>query len=139
MRADETVLAAAARAPVARLATVAVSGAIDLVPITFALTEMTLVTAVDHKPKRTTRLRRLDNIARDPRVTVLVDHYDNEDWSSLWWARLRGRAVVVGDGPEFDQAIGKLIAKYPQHYREHPPQGPVIVIDIDDVHTWRAS
>jgi len=139
MSADETVLAAAAGAPVARLATAAASGAIDLVPITFALTGTTLVTAVDHKPKRTTQLRRLDNIARDPRVTVLVDHYDNDDWSSLWWVRLRGRAVVVRDGPDFDDAIGQLIAKYPQHYGEHPPQGPVIVIDIDDVHTWRAS
>ena len=139
MRDDDAVLAAAARAPVARLATAAPTGDIDLVPITFALVGATLVTAVDHKTKRTTRLRRLDNIAHNPRVTVLVDHYDDDDWSSLWWARLRGQAVVVAHGAQFDDAIEQLMAKYPQHYRQRPPQGPAIVIAIDDVHTWRAS
>ena len=69
---------------------------------------------------------------------MLVDHYD-DDWSTLWWARLRGRAVVVDDGPRFADAIARLIAKYPQHYAQQPPQGPVIAVDIIDVHTWRAS
>jgi PPOX class probable F420-dependent enzyme len=138
MGADDRVLAAAAGAPVARLATVAASGDIDLVPITFAFAGRTLVSAVDHKPKRTTRLQRLDNISRDPRVTVLVDHYA-DDWSSLWWARLRGLAVVVAEGPRFADAIEQLVAKYPQHYGQNPPQGPAIVIDVIEVRTWRAS
>jgi PPOX class probable F420-dependent enzyme len=138
MNADIDVLESAARSPVARLATVGASGEIDLVPITFALSGSSLVTAVDHKPKRSRRLRRLDNIARDPRVTVLVDHYD-DDWSKLWWARLRGLAFVVSHGPRFDGAIAQLVAKYPQHYASQPPQGPVIAIDITEVRTWRAS
>ncbi|TML11074.1 MAG: TIGR03668 family PPOX class F420-dependent oxidoreductase [Actinobacteria bacterium] len=138
MNADIDVFASAALSPVARLATVGASGEIDLVPITFALSGSSLVTAVDHKPKRSRRLRRLDNIARDPRVTVLVDHYD-DDWSKLWWARLRGRAFVVSHGPRFDGAIAQLVAKYPQHYGSQPPQGPVIAIDITEVRTWRAS
>ena len=136
--ADAAVLAAAARSPVARLATIAASGEVDLVPITFALMGAIIVSAVDHKPKQTRRLRRLDNIERDPRVTVLIDHYD-DNWASLWWVRLRGRAVVVDDGPRFDRAIAQLVAKYPQHYGPTPPQGPVIHIDITDVRTWRSS
>lgn len=135
---DATVLAAAARSPVARLATIAVSGEVDLVPITFALEGATIVSAVDHKPKQTRRLRRLDNIAHDPSVTVLIDQYD-DDWAALWWVRLRGHAVVVDDGPRFDVAIAQLVAKYPQHYGPMPPQGPVIHIDITDVRSWRAS
>ena len=135
---DDALLAAAARSPVARLATIAASGEVDLVPITFVLTATTIVSAVDHKPKQTRQLRRLDNIAREPRVTVLIDHYD-DDWTSLWWVRLRGRAVVVDDGPRFDVAIAQLVAKYPQHYAPTPPQGPVIQIDITDVRTWRSS
>ena len=138
MSAENDILESAARSPVARLATVGASGEIDLVPITFALSGSSLVTAVDHKPKRSRRLRRLDNIARDPRVTVLVDHYD-DDWSKLWWARLRGRAFVVSHGPRFDGAIAQLVAKYPQHYGSQPPQGPAIAIDITEVRTWRAS
>jgi PPOX class probable F420-dependent enzyme len=135
---DEGVLEEAARSPVARLATAAPKGQIDLVPITFALAGTTVVTAVDHKAKQTRRLQRLANIARDPRVTVLVDHYD-DDWSTLWWARLKGLAAVVTEGPRFADAIELLVAKYPRHYSPHPPQGPVIIIDITDVYTWRAS
>lgn len=138
MRSDDDVLESAARWPVARLATVGASGDIDLVPITFALSGSSLVTAVDHKPKQSRQLRRLDNITRNPRVTVLVDRYD-DDWSTLWWARLRGIASVVHEGPRFADAIARLIAKYPQHYALQPPQGPVIAVDIIDVHTWRAS
>ncbi len=136
---DDKLVETAARAPVARLATLAASGAVDLVPITFALSGSTIVTAVDHKPKQTRRLHRLDNIARDPRVTVLVDHYDENDWAELWWVRLRGLATIIDDGPRFARAIALLAAKYPQHYGLVPPQGPVIEIDVTDVRTWRAS
>jgi PPOX class probable F420-dependent enzyme len=73
------------------LATHNPSGAIDLVPITFAFVGDTIVTAVDHKPKRTTHLQRLENIRRNPHVTVLVDQYA-DDWNALWWVRIRGDA-----------------------------------------------
>ncbi|HUP71496.1 MAG TPA: TIGR03668 family PPOX class F420-dependent oxidoreductase [Acidimicrobiales bacterium] len=134
---EDKLLAVAARSPVARLATLGAAG-VDLVPITFALTGSTVVTAVDHKPKQTRRLRRLDNIERDPRVTVLIDHYD-DDWASLWWVRLRGFARVVDEGPRFATAIEQLVAKYPRHYSRVSPAGPVIEIDVTEVRTWRAS
>ena len=135
---DDALLAAAARWPVARLATATASGEIDLVPITFALEGSTLVTAVDHKPKRTRKLRRLENIAREPRVTVLIDRYD-DDWASLWWVRLRGIAIVVSEGPGFTDAIAQLVEKYPRHYSQVPPEGPVIRVDITDVRVWQSS
>ena len=65
-----------------------------LVPICFVVVDGWLVGAVDHKPKRTGQLRRLDDMEHSGRATVLVDHYDDEDWSLLWWVRVRGRAVV---------------------------------------------
>ena len=122
----------------ARLATIGSAGAVDLVPITFAWHTTAFVTAVDHKPKRTRHLRRLDNIARDPRVTILIDHY-SDDWSELWWVRLRGTAVVIEDGPRFTDALARLVAKYPLQYGRHRPEGPVIEIDVTDVRVWRAS
>ena len=134
---EDKLLVAAARSPVARLATIGPSG-VDLVPITFALAGSTIVTAVDHKPKQTRRLRRVENIGRDPRVTVLIDHYD-DDWTSLWWVRLRGLARVIDDGPRFAAAVEQLVAKYPRHYAGMAPAGPVIEIDVTDVRTWRAS
>src|SRR5204862_1297005 len=86
-----------AAARVARLATTDPDGRPHLVPIVFALDGDTLYTAVDRKPKRSARLRRVENARARPDVTVLVDHYD-EDWERLWWIRLRGRARVLDDG-----------------------------------------
>ncbi len=120
-------------APVARLATVDRQGRPHVVPICFVLDGNTLFTAVDEKPKRTRRLRRLENIAANPRVEVLIDHYE-DDWSRLWWVRLRGRARIVDDR----RAVELLAAKYPQ-YRDRPPAGPVIAIEIEERSEWTSS
>ena len=124
-----------ASARVARLATHNPSGAIDLVPITFALVDDTIVSVVDHKPKRTSQLQRLQNIRQNPDVTVLVDHYA-EDWRVLWWVRLRGDAVVHDDAPS--EVVFALSDKYEQ-YRQQPPAGPAIVVRIRDVLAWNAG
>src|SRR5688500_15454960 len=87
----ERARAVAGSARVARLATRNPSGEIDLVPVVFALLGGDrLVTAVDQKPKTTRRLQRLADVEHDPRVTVLIDHYDDADWTALWWVRLHG-------------------------------------------------
>jgi PPOX class probable F420-dependent enzyme len=123
-------------ARVARLATHNPSGVVDLVPITFAaVDEHTLVTAIDHKPKRTPRLQRLANIRHDPRVSVLVDHYD-DDWSTLWWVRLQGTATVV-ETPSDDQ-LAPLVAKYAP-YRKRRPSGPMIVVTVARIRAWSAA
>jgi PPOX class probable F420-dependent enzyme len=120
-------------ARVARLATVDPQGRPHVVPICFVLDGDTLYTAVDEKPKRTRRLQRLRNIEANPSVEVLIDHYD-DDWSQLWWARLRGSARIVDD----PHALELLAAKYPQ-YRERPPSGPVITVAIEARTEWRAT
>jgi PPOX class probable F420-dependent enzyme len=121
-------------ARVARLATTDPDGRPHLVPIVFALEGDTLYSAVDRKPKRSTKLRRIENARARPDVTILVDHYD-EDWGRLWWIRLRGRARVLDSGEERDRALGLLQEKYPQ-YRAEPPEGPVLAVDITDVREW---
>ena len=123
---------------VARLATTNTGLGVDVVPIVFALLPGDrLVSIVDQKPKSTTRLRRLDNIRANPAVTVLVDHYE-DDWERLWWVRVRGTASVVVDGPEFDEALAALVARYPQ-YVEAPPPGPVVSVAVEDWTGWKAS
>jgi PPOX class probable F420-dependent enzyme len=124
-------------ARVARLATTDRDGRPHLVPIVFALDGDTLYSAVDRKPKRSRTLRRIENARARPDVTVLVDHYD-DDWSALWWIRLRGRARVLDDGEERERALALLQAKYPQ-YREEPPDGPVLAVDVVEVRDWAAS
>ncbi len=120
-------------ARVARLATVDAGGRAHVVPICFALDGDALYTAVDEKPKRTRALQRLRNIEADPRVEVLIDHYD-DDWSQLWWVRLRGTARIVDD----PRAVELLAAKYPQ-YRVEEPAGPVIAVAIEERSEWTAS
>ena len=129
------------RARVARLATADSASRPHLVPITFALLDdRTIVTAVDHKPKRTSKLRRLDNISANPAVAVLADHY-SDAWDELWWVRADGTARIVGaagDRGLRDQALDALAQRYAQ-YRETPPAGAVIVISVERWSGWAAA
>jgi PPOX class probable F420-dependent enzyme len=125
-----------ASARIARLATLTPEGRLHLVPISFALRENVLYTAVDEKPKSSRRLQRLANVQAHPDVAVLVDHYD-EDWSRLWWVRLRGTARIVEDGPECGMALALLADKYEQ-YRVQPPGGPVLAIALGEWRGWSA-
>jgi PPOX class probable F420-dependent enzyme len=120
-----------AAARVARLATVSAAGVPHLVPVTFAVHGEVVVFAVDHKPKTTTSLRRLANIAENPAVCFLADGYD-EDWSKLWWARADGTAQVLPDASRAEP-ISWLQAKYEQ-YASRPPEHAVV---STLVHTWR--
>jgi PPOX class probable F420-dependent enzyme len=127
-----------ASAPVARLASVDAEGGPHLVPITFALDGDVVVSAVDHKPKRTARLRRLANIEANPRVAVLADQYE-DDWSRLWWVRGDGLARVIERGADdHERAIARLAARYPQ-YAERAPDGPAIEIRISRWSGWRPA
>lgn len=120
-------------APVARLATVSADGVPHLVPIVFALDGDTIYSAVDGKPKRSRALRRLANIAANPRVSVLVDEY-SPDWSQLWWVRADGVCSVHDASPA---AVSALTAKYPQ-YRDVPLDGPFLHIAVTHWSAWGA-
>jgi PPOX class probable F420-dependent enzyme len=106
--------------------------------VCFAFAGDRVVTAVDHKPKSTTMLRRVANVRANPAVSLLVDQYD-EDWEQLWWVRVDGQArVVSADRPEFEQVIGALHEKYRGQYGLHGLPGPAIVIDAVNWVGWSA-
>ncbi len=124
-----------AGARVARLATA--SRPPHLVPVTFAVDGDPVYTAVDAKPKRSRRLRRLANIEADPAVALLADHY-SDDWDELWWVRADGEAAVVHDPDTVGRAGTLLAARYRQ-YRDAAPEGPVIVITVTAWRGWSAT
>ena len=127
-----------ATADIAHLATAGADGRPHLVPIGFALARDTIYSAVDHKPKRTTALKRLANVVENPHVAVLADHYE-QDWRRLWWVRADGSARVLGtEDDEARTAVALLAERYPQ-YRERPPAGPVLAIDVERWTGWSAS
>jgi PPOX class probable F420-dependent enzyme len=123
--------------PVARLATVSQEGRPHIVPIVFAIDGDILYFAIDAKPKTTTNLKRLKNIAANPAVSVLVDHYE-DDWSKLWWVRADGTARVVTESAEAGRATDLLAGKYEQ-YRRARPGGPVVAIHIARLSGWTGA
>jgi len=128
-----------ASARVARLATADAEGRPHIVPFVFAVDGDTLWSAVDAKPKTTTALRRLANVAANPAVAVLADHYDDADWTALWWVRADGRGrVLEAGGPRARRALDLLVARYAP-YRERPPSGPVLEIEVTHWVGWSAT
>ena len=124
-----------AAARVARVATVDADGRPHLVPIVFVLDGDDVFSIVDAKPKSSPKLKRLRNIETNPRISLLVDHYD-EEWESLWWVRADGTARVVEEGPERDRAIALLREKYPQYETWSDPIGAAMVVHVERWRSW---
>jgi PPOX class probable F420-dependent enzyme len=124
-------------ARVGHLASVEASGEPHVVPVCFVLEGDTVYWAVDHKPKSTRRLRRLENLRANPAAELVADHY-GEDWTQLWWVRVRAVASVLESGAEAVHALDLLAAKYPQ-YRERRPDGPVVRLRIRRWTGWAAT
>ena len=135
---DDEIRRRVAGARVGYLATVNADRRPHLVPITFALCGMAIVTVTDAKPKSSSILQRHRNVVSQPQTSVLVDHYD-DDWTKLWWARADGLAKLLTD-VEADYTIGiaALVDKYPQ-YAADPPSGLMIWIDAITWSGWSYS
>ena len=122
---------------VAHLATADSRAVPQVVPVCFGLAEDVLYITIDRKPKRagTRPLKRLRNIAENPRVAAVFDRYD-EDWRRLAWVMLHGRAGILTEGAEHDRAQSLLRARYTQLEAMAIGPLPVIVIRIERVASW---
>src|SRR6478735_7860945 len=125
------------------LATIAPAGHPRLVPSCFVLAgePPVLYTPIDDKPKRDDdplALARVRDIAADPRVTILVDRWD-EDWTRLAWLRVEGGAILVepaSKGIEHAAAIAGLRAKYPQYGSHRLEERPILRVTPERVVGW---
>lgn len=121
---------------IAHLATVDPSGVPQVLPVCFGLGDRGIYIAIDQKPKRTDRpLQRMRNIAANPAVALVVDHYE-EDWSRLGWVLLRGRAEILDGGGEHAAAQQLLQDRYEQLRAMALTGLPVIAIRIERVASW---
>ena len=128
-----------AAAPSAHLATADASGAPHVIPICYAFDGRVLFSVLDQKPKRAqlTRLRRVRNIQENPRVSLVVDHYE-EDWRRLGYILVMGMAELLFDGREHDAAVRLLRQKYSQYRAMDLDSNPVIKITPQRVVCWGA-
>src|SRR5206468_10034886 len=120
---------------VAHLATASADGRPHVVPVCFVYLDGRIYIAIDEKPKRSLRLKRLRNIEENPQVTLVLDRYD-EDWSRLAWVLVQGTATVLEGGTEHRQALAALREKYPQYREMRLEELPVIEITVGQVSSW---
>jgi PPOX class probable F420-dependent enzyme len=112
---------------------------IDAVPVVYAVDDDGYVgIPIDTvKPKASTRLQREQNLEADPRATLLIEHWDRDDWSRLWWVRAelqwqsdatddRARALAI-----------RLAERYPQYHDK--PFTRVLVLRIVAVSGWSGA
>ena len=104
-------------------------------PVCFAYLDGRIYIAIDEKPKRSLRLKRLRNIEENPQVAIVLDRYD-EDWSRLAWVFVQGTAAVFDAGPEHGRALAALREKYPQYRAMALEQRPVISVTVERVSSW---
>jgi coenzyme F420-0:L-glutamate ligase / coenzyme F420-1:gamma-L-glutamate ligase len=130
-----------AEARVGRLATADGSGAPHNVPVCYWFDGERIYFAIDEKPKRQTgnRIKRMRNIAENPRVALLIDHYE-ADWTQLAYVLVHGAARMVEDPKEYMAALRGLRDKYLQYRRMtlSPERNPIVRIEPDRVHPWGA-
>jgi PPOX class probable F420-dependent enzyme len=100
------------------------------VPVCWAEIDGRIAVAIDDKPKTSRRLQRVRNIERNPEVTLLFDHYEN-DWEQIGWVMVRARASLAPPGT----ARAELAQRYEQ-YSVSPPAGEVIVATPQRIVWW---
>jgi PPOX class probable F420-dependent enzyme len=120
------------------LCTVHPARGVDAVPVAYVLDGDGFVgVPVDRvKPKTSMRLQRERNLEADPRATLLVEHWDRDDWSRLWWVRAELRwadDVPAGRGA----AMAALLAGRYAQYRDQPFDR-VLVLRLTGVSGWAA-
>jgi len=123
-------------ARVGRLGLLDLEGAPRVLPVTFALADGRIWSAIDSKPKRASEPARLRFLRRDPRAALTVDRYSDE-WDQLAWVQVLGRIeiVEVADGAAGLEALSE---KY-EPYREESPPGPLLALQPERYLWWRAA
>jgi len=128
-----------ARARIGHLATASLAAMPHNIPLCFCFDGLHFYFAIDQKPKRQsgTMIKRLRNITENPRVALVIDHYE-ENWHELAYVLVSGRAEVVPAGVEYEAVLESLLKKYPQYRTMEfdPQRNPVARIDPDNVHVW---
>jgi len=111
----------------------------DPQPVVYAVSEDGHVAVpIDRvKPKSSSRLQREDNLEADPRAALLVEHWEAEDWSRLWWVRAHLQHVP-DPPPSLTEDLTARLARAVPQYADRPNHR-LLVCRIVSVTGWSAS
>jgi PPOX class probable F420-dependent enzyme len=123
-------------ARVGRLGWLDLEGAPRVLPVTFAVAQGRIWSAIDRKPKRAGEPARLQFLRRDPRAALTVDRY-SDDWDELAWVQVLGRVEIIEVG-DSGTGLEALSQKY-EPYREETPPGPLLALQPQRYLWWRAT
>jgi PPOX class probable F420-dependent enzyme len=123
-------------ARVARLGLLDLDRGPRVLPVSFAVASGAVWSAIDQKPKSSSEPARLRFLRNDPRVALTVDRY-SDDWDELAWVQVLGTVELL-DPADADPGLEALGAKYPP-YRDAPPPGPVLRLEVERCLHWRAT
>ncbi|GAC1598877.1 MAG: TIGR03668 family PPOX class F420-dependent oxidoreductase [Acidimicrobiales bacterium] len=121
------------------LSTVHAERGVDAVPVVYVVGEGGYVAVpVDRvKPKVSMHLQRARNLEADPRAALLIEHWDERDWSQLWWVRAHLRWEGHDAAGRAAAMAARLADVFPQ-YRDQPFFS-VLVLRVVEVTGWTAS
>src|SRR3990172_6616432 len=124
-------------ARVAHLATADKHAQPHVIPVCFVFDGEHFYSPIDEKPKRVApnQLKRVRNIRANPRVSLVVDRYD-ENWRKLAYVLILGNARVLQRGMAHRKAVRLLRRKYPQYRRMAIDERPIIVVTPKRVKSW---
>lgn len=107
-----------------------------VLPVTYAVWDGAIWSAVDRKPKRPGEPARVRYLRRRPEAALTIDRYSS-DWEQLAWVQILGTVRVdqVADAPD---ATAALAAKYEPYARERPP-GPLLRLAPERILCWAAG
>jgi PPOX class probable F420-dependent enzyme len=110
----------------------------SLVPACYAIDGDRLAIPIDSvKPKGSTALGRVRNLERDPRASLLIEHWDAADWSRLWWVHILLVRTVDEPAERLAHLVRGLSERYAQ-YRD-APFVDVLTFRIEKIGGWEAA
>jgi len=119
------------------LGTVHPERGVDLVPVVFACVDGTIAIPIDIvKDKSTVQLQRSKNLENDPRATLLVERWDRDDWSQLWWVRVEMRSIA--SSAETRQGLATRLVEVFEQYRD-TRFADLLTFEIVSISGWSAS
>jgi len=112
---------------------------VDAVPVVYVVDDDGYVgVPVDRvKPKTSSRLQRERNLEADPRAALLVEHWDRDDWSRLWWVRAELRWQGEASAERSADLAGGLAHAFPQYRGQ--PFSRVLVLRVVALTGWSAA